>query len=143
MRCWGPQCSSPLGEWLWQVSPRVYIYHWASWVHIYGDSLIHAEWVLSAVHCIFQVTIVTLLTMVLMQVVEKEVCDQQYASRYLYGNRRITQNNILCAGSEGQDSCSGMEHPTPRPGSSPNRSPERSQAIGKQAFLTQDLPQTQ
>lgn len=53
-----------------------------------------------------RVTIVTLLTMVLMQVVEKEVCDQQYASRYLYGNRRITQNNILCVGSEGQDSCS-------------------------------------
>lgn len=39
-----------------------------------------------------------------------------------------------------------MEHPpppTPGLGSSPNRSPEHSQASGKQAFLTRDLPQTQ
>lgn len=51
------------------------------------------------------VTVGTLLTTVAMQVVENKVCDQQYASRYCHGNRRITQNDMLCAGSEGQGSC--------------------------------------
>lgn len=51
------------------------------------------------------VTVGTLLTTVAMQVVENKVCDQQYASRYCHGNRRITQNDMLCAGGEGQGSC--------------------------------------
>ncbi|XP_011891381.1 PREDICTED: serine protease 29-like [Cercocebus atys] len=36
--------NAPQGKWPWQVSLRIYSYHWASWVHICGGSLIHPQW---------------------------------------------------------------------------------------------------
>ncbi|EHB14098.1 Serine protease 29 [Heterocephalus glaber] len=33
--------NAPQGKWSWQVSLKVYSYHWAAWVHRCGGSLIH------------------------------------------------------------------------------------------------------
>uniref|UniRef100_A0A671FY70 Peptidase S1 domain-containing protein n=1 Tax=Rhinolophus ferrumequinum TaxID=59479 RepID=A0A671FY70_RHIFE len=43
------------------------------------------------------------------QVVENEVCNQQYhkACGHFFGDSRIIQSDMLCAGSEGRDSCYG------------------------------------
>lgn len=60
-------------------------------------------------------------------VVENAVCDQQYhnATRYRFEGRKIIQDDMLCAGTEGRDSCQvspGPSRPPPRAGGQPGLS---------------------
>lgn len=49
------------------------------------------------------------------QVVENELCDHNYhvASRRFHDNSKIIQSDMLCAGSEGRDSCYVSCTPSP------------------------------
>lgn len=51
------------------------------------------------------------------QVVENELCDRNYheASHYFHSDRKIIQSDMLCAGSEGRDSCYVSPIPSPPP----------------------------
>lgn len=65
------------------------------------------------------------LQQVKVQVVENSVCDQQYhnASRHRHADRRVILDDMLCAGSEGRDSCYVSPSPPPAPVSAPGPIP--------------------
>ena len=64
---------------------------------------------------------------VAVSLVENAVCDQQYhdATRYRLAGRKIIQDDMLCAGTEGRDSCQVSPSPSgppPRAGGQPGLS---------------------
>lgn len=63
------------------------------------------------------------LQQVKVQVVENEICDHHYleASGHFHGDSKLIQDDMLCAGSEGRDSCyvspiPSLPPPPPPPG---------------------------